>query len=207
VVRAPDQIKEPAKYKAYLGKIAAALEPLALRHLGTDAEFGNFHRQAQEDMILGGPLIAFRGKVIILCNADTSPFKGDTSDTAPKDDLDFWVNMRVYALNAKDKNIGIAQSYSGQGEPNAIITSLESIVALGKPEALTFGLKGRNRYVIAMPSANPDSGYLNTALDTLGVNMVPIDFLLENVKDAADYKNSYDNMAWPEKIKSLRSNL
>lgn len=205
-VRAPDQVKEAAKYKAYLSKVAAALEPLAPVHLGNDANIGNFHRQLQEEMIIRGPLIAFRGKVIILCNADTSPFKGDTSSTTPKEDLDFWVNMRVYALDAKDKNIGIAQPYSGQGEPTAVITSLDSIVALGTTEALTFGLKGRDRYVIAMPSANPDSGYLDKALNTLGVNMVPIDFLLENVKNAADYKNSYDNMAWPEKIPSLRSN-
>ena len=204
VVRAPNQISEAAKYKSYLGKIATALAPLASRHLGSTAT-GNYHRQLQEGAILTTPISQFGGNVIILCNADTSVFKGDTSTVQPADDLDYWVNMRVYALDSSDKNIGVAQEHTGEGEPNAVIASLESLLELSEKDAMAFALKGKTRYVIAMPSENPESDDLEKALETLGVNMVPVDFLLEEADDALDYMEAYDNTAWPEKIASLRS--
>jgi len=203
-VTAPNQIKEPARYKSYLGKIASALTPLAPRHLGSTAT-GNYHRQLQESAILTSPISHFEGNVIILCNADTSVFKDSSSTIQPADDLDYWVNMRVYALDSSDKNIGVAQEYTGEGEPNAVIASLESILDLSEKDALSFALKGKTRYVIAMPSKNPDSNDLEKALETFGVNMVPIDFLSETPEDALEYMDIYDNMPWPEKIASLRS--
>jgi hypothetical protein len=205
IVRAPNQVTEAAKYKTYLGQIATALQPLAPRHLGS-TETGIYHRQLQEDAIMTMPLRNLSGKVIILCNADTSVFKGATSTVSPADDLDYWVNMRVYALNSSDTNVGIAQKYTGEGEPNAVIASLKSLVDFSERDALAFALKSKTRYVIAMPTENPDSDDLDMALKTLGVNIVPIDFFLETTADAADYMESYDNMAWPEKIASLRSN-
>jgi hypothetical protein len=206
IVRAPNQITEDIQYKSYLGKIATALAPIAPVHLGTTAT-GNYHRQLQEEMILTTPLAQFGGNVIILCNADTSVFKGDSSTVQPADDLDYWVNMRVYALDSSDKNIGIAREYAGSGEPSAVITSLESISNLSEDKAIAFATKGKTRYVIAIPSTNPDKDTLRTAIKTLGVNMVLLDYLSEEPDQAVEYiKYAYDkNIAWPQKSPALRS--
>jgi hypothetical protein len=203
VVRAPNQIQEPAKHKAYLGKIASALAPLAPVHLGTTA-LGNFHRQLQEDSILTTPLSAFNGQVIILCNADTSVFKDGKAGVEPANDLDYWVNMRVYALDSKHKNIGVAQEYSGEGAAAAIITSLDYISALSEKEATSFALKNKTRYVIAMPSDAPKAKDLDYALNTMGVNVVPIDFFTQG-EDALPLMDEYENESWPEKVPALRS--
>jgi hypothetical protein len=144
--------------------------------------------------------------VIILCNADTSVFKGPTTTVNPVDDLDYWVNMRVYALDSADKDIGVAQEYIGESEPRAVILPLDYIVGLSDKDALTFALKGKTRFVIAMPSKNPDPDYVEIALHMLGVNTVPVDYFLENSDKALAYMAIHDNMAWPEKIPSLRSN-
>jgi hypothetical protein len=204
VVRAPNQITKAAEYKAFLGKIAKGLAPLAPKHLGSNS-LGNFHRQLKESEILTLPLSTFNGNVIILCNADTSVFKGDTSKVQPVDDLDYWVNMRVYALDTAHSGVGVAQKYTGSETASAIITSLEHVKSLSAADALSFGLAGKSRYVIAMTAGNPDIAHLDTALNTLGVNVVPIKFLSESATMALKYMEAYDNVPWPEKIASLRS--
>jgi len=206
VVRAPDQISMPGPYKAFLGKIAKALAPLGPRHLGSSS-VGNFHRQVQEKNILTMPLKTFEGQVIILSNADTSVFKGATSTVAPAEDLDYWVNMRVYALDTADKNIGVAQKYpeSAEGSPAALVTSLESILKLSEKDALAFGLAGKTRYMIAVPSENPTNKDLETAVNRLGVNIVPVDYLIKAPADAVETMKIYKNMAWPEKTTALKS--
>ena len=204
VVRAPNQITKAAEYKAFLGKIAKGLAPLAPRHLGSNA-LGNFHRQLKESEILTLPLSTFSGNVIILCNADTSVFKGDTTTVQPANDLDYWVNMRVYALDTAHSGIGVAQKYSGSERASAVITSLEHVKSLPAAEALSFGLAGKSRYVITMTPNNPSKEDLNKALNALGVNIVPINFLSEYTDKALQYMDAYDNVPWPEKIASLRS--
>jgi len=206
VVRAPDQISMPGPYKAFLGKIAKALAPLGPRHLGSSS-VGNFHRQVQEKNILTMPLKTFEGQVIILSNADTSVFKGATSTVAPAEDLDYWVNMRVYALDTADKNIGVAQKYpeSAEGSPAALVTSLESILKLSEKDALAFGLAGKTRYMIAVRSEDPTNKDLETAVNRLGVNIVPVDYLIKAPADAVETMKIYKNMAWPEKTTALKS--
>jgi len=207
IVRAPDQISMPGPYKAFLGKIAKALAPLGPRHLGSNS-LGIFHRQLQEKNILTMPLKTFEGQVIILSNADTSVFKGATSTVAPAEDLDYWVNMRVYALDTADKNIGVAQKYpeGAEGSPAALVTSLESILKLSEKDALAFGLAGKTRYMIAVPSENPTNKDLETAVNRLGVNIVPVDYLIKTPADAVETMKIYKNMAWPEKTAALKSN-
>jgi hypothetical protein len=204
VVRAPNQITKAAEYKTFLGKIAKGLAPLAPKHLGSNS-LGNFHRQQKEDDILTMPLSAFSGNVIILCNADTSVFKGDSTTVQPANDLDYWVNMRVYALDTAHSGVGVAQKYSGSDRAYAIITSMDHVKSLSAADALSFGLAGKSRYVIAMTPSNPSKEDLNKAVNALGVNVVPINFLSENSEMALQYMGIYDNVPWPEKIASLRS--
>ena len=207
IVRAPNQITDPTAYKEYLSVIAKALAPLAPQHLGSTS-VGNFHRQLKEEYILTAPLSEFSGQIIIMCNADTSIFKSKiTTGVQPAEDLDYWVNMRVYAMDTADKNIGIALE-SGMGTtPSAVITSLSSILNLSEEDGIKFALSNRNRFMIAMPnsSENPTTKALSHALNTLGVNMVPVDFLIEGKEDALALFKEYGNMSWPEKADGLRS--
>jgi hypothetical protein len=203
VVKTPDQILAPVAYKTFLGKIAKALAPLAPKHLGSTS-VGNFHRQLQEKNILTMPLRTFEGQVIILTNADTSVFKGDTSTVAPAEDLDYWVNMRVYALDTAEKNIGVAQKYTGDDSPAAIVTSLDTITSLSEKDATAFGLAGKTRYVIAMSSENPGNNMIDMAIKRLGVNIAPVDYLIKAPADALKDMDIYKHMAWPEKTAALK---
>jgi len=185
IVRAPSPVSESEKYKSYLTAIATALQPIAPFHLGI-TPLGNFTRQLQESNLLETPLSALEGKVIVLCNIDTSIFKGDTSLTKPANDLDYWVNMRV-------QEGGVAST-----------VNLTDILALSQSESDAFALKGKNRFVIAMSTTNPSVSELTRAV-SLGINMVPIDIFVETPENAKSLFNVYGYQSWKAKPQALSS--
>lgn len=203
IVRAPSQIQSPEKYAKFLGSIAESLNPIAPVHLGMTA-LGDFHRQKQEGTLLTTPLSSLAGHVIILCNADTS-VAADASK--PANDLDYWVNMKVYSEGTTDpKVVGVAQPFSAStGAPAAIVTDLKSLTAMTPSQSDAFAIKGKNRFVIAMPDVvdNPTPTVLQNALTSCGVNMVPIDIFTVPTEDAVALTAEYGNLSWPQKPAAL----
>jgi hypothetical protein len=203
IVRAPSQIKEPQKYAKFLGSIATMLNPLAPIHLGMTA-MGDFHRQKQEGNLLTMPLSSIAGHVIILCNADTS-VAADKSK--PANDLDYWVNMRVYSEDGADsKAIGVAQPFSAStGMPAAVVTDLKSLTAMATDKSDAFAIKGKNRFVIAMPDAvaNPTPTVLRHGLTACGVNIIPIDIFTVDTDEAVALTEEYKNTSWSQKHAAL----
>jgi hypothetical protein len=208
VVRAPNPISEPNAYIRFLSKIATAINPIAPMHLGL-TPLGNFTRQKMEDTILVTPINNFEGHVMILSNADTSLFRSTTKSTErydPAQDLDFWVNMRVY-LDSEDDNLGITQPADSSVTPSAVIADLNRILNLSAGAASNFAGKSKRRYVIAMPSrtTNPTVKDIDKAINTLGVNAIPIDIFTDTTANVMSIVGEYANMPYHPKPAALRN--
>jgi hypothetical protein len=203
VLRTPSAARDPAGYKQFLSKIATALNPLAPNHLGV-TPLGVFHRQKNESTLLNSPLKSFGGKVIILSNANTDIFRSSKNNIDPANDLDFWVNMRVYLNNSKDK-IGVTEAPPASKTPSAVIVNAESILALTDAETDTFAVAGRSQFVIAMPSqmANPAVKDVDTLVNRLGVNMMPLDIFSDSIDNVKALVAEYNNMPFHPKSPGL----
>ena len=203
IVRAPSQIQSPEKYAKFLGSIAESLNPIAPVHLGMTA-MGDFHRQKQEGALLTTPLSSLAGHVIVLCNADTS---AAADPSKPANDLDYWVNMRVYSDGTTDpKVVGVAQPFSAStGSAAAVVTSLPILTAMNQQQTDAIAIEGKRRFIIAMPHivVNPSPAVLQHALNACGVNIVPIDIFTVTTEESVALTAEYGNISWPQKSAAL----
>ena len=204
ILRAPSVVRDPDGYKMFLSKIATALNPLAPMHLGM-TPLGTFNRQKQEAVLLSAPLSTFEGQVIILCNADTSVFKNASPQINPADDLDFWVNIRVY-LNDSADSLGITQMPPSGITPSAVVVKLADVLAFSSQKTDAFAAQGKTRFVIALPSqmTNPTVQELDTAINLLGINMVPLDIFSDSVDTVKTLVKKYDSNDFRLKPEGLR---
>jgi hypothetical protein len=206
VIRAPNKNKSPNNYIRFLSKIAKALNPLAATHLGL-TPIGNFTRQKQADTLLVTPLQSLQGQVIILSNADTSLFRSTSSALDrydPAEDLDFWVNMRVF-LDSEEDNLGITELSDSPENTFAVVADLNRLLKLTETSASKFAGKSKKTYVIAMPSrtTNPTVKDIDTAINSLGVNAVPLDIFTDT--SVTNLVAEYSNMPYHPKPVALRS--
>jgi len=203
-VRTPSPLTAPDRYTDFLSKVAEAINPLAPNHLGM-TPLGTFNRQKQESTILTTPLKTFAGQVIILCNADTSPFR-KMKRVNPANDLDFWVNMRVYLYDATDE-IGVTQTPESGVIPSAVVVRTDSLLSMSSKQMESFATQAKNKYIIAMPSQleNPSSIELSSLLQVMGVNIVPIDIFSKNIETTKELLSKYNNKSFSPKIAGLRN--
>jgi hypothetical protein len=200
ILRAPNPINSADEYQTFLSRIASSLNPLAPYHLGM-TPLGTFNRQKQESILVNSPLKTFKGQVILLCNADTSIFR--KAKVNPADDLDFWVNLRVY-LNSNE-TLGVTQMPPTGVTPFAVVTKMSSLLALSEQEATAFASASKTKLVIALPSQmeNPAVDKLDTLLHKFGVNMVPLDIYSDDVKEVLPLVAQYNNMTFSPKPPGL----
>jgi len=206
ILRAPSPVKAQDEYLAYLSKIAQELNPIAPNHLGM-SPLGVFHRQKNEETLINSPISSFEGNVIVLCNADTSLFRSSilTTKYEPKNDLDYWVNMRVY-LNSEFETFGLTQTPPSGVTANAVIVSLGSILGMSTQRMEVFSSKKKSQFVIAMPAnlTNPSYKDLGTALSSAGVNMVPLDIFSDTLTNVKNLVQMYSNKTYNPKPAALR---
>jgi len=205
VLRTPSAVRDPEGYIKFLSSIATALNPLAPNHLGM-TPLGIFNRQKQESVLMNTPLKNFEGQVIVLCNADTTPFRKATPQINPADDLDYWVNARVY-LNSPDDVIGVAQTPPVGLTPSAIVVKLDDVLQLSDKKAEAFAAQAKSTFVIAMPSQlkNPTAKELNKAINSFGINIVPIDIFSDSVDTVQSLVEEYSNMTFRPKPPALQN--
>ena len=208
IERTPSKLTEPNKYLEFLSKIAKALNPLANMHLGLSS-LGNFTRQKMADTLLTLPLKSIEGQVIILSNADTSLFRSTSKSItkySPSDDLDYWVNMRVY-LDSENDKLGVSQLADPSFTISAVVVDLGRVLSLSDATAESFAEKGKMRYVIAMPGrvVNPTVKDLDKAINTLGVNSVPLDIFTDGTAEVMNLVSEYANMPYHPKPAALRN--
>jgi hypothetical protein len=167
---------------------------------------GPFNRQKQESVLMNTPIHSLEGQIIILCNADTSLFRSSKKKINPADDLDFWVNMRVY-LNADTDSFGVTQIPAAGVTPHAIIVKLSDLLGLSAQKQEAFALRTKQQFIIAMPSAmkNPSAAELGTAINTLGINMVPLDIFSDSLDTVKGLVSTYSNMPFRPMPAALRS--
>lgn len=207
ILRAPPSITDPNKYLEFLSSIAKALNPLAPMHLGLTS-VGNFTRQKMANNLLTTPMKSIQGQVVILSNADTSLFRNTSNSLTkykPNEDLDFWLNMRVYM--EADDSLGITQIPEDPTKISAVVVDLDRVLALSEADMNVFAAKGKRRYVIGMPTRlkNPTTAQLSKAINTLGINAVPIDIFSGTTSDIMDLTSEYSNMPYHPKPVVLRN--
>ncbi len=122
----PNAVESPKDYIRFLGKVAQGLQPLAGLLVGQTPQ-GDFRRQAQESQLFFTPYSVFSRRIIMMTNADTTPFRrlgplGMTGEITPTQDFDLMVHARLYTPVA-GLNLGVSSVPTTSVVPAAIITT------------------------------------------------------------------------------------
>lgn len=125
-VSTPDAATQPKDYTRFLGKVAAQLQPLRSLTVAQTPQ-GDFRRQAQESQLFFTPTSVFNGRIIMLCNADTTVFRrlestGLKGELTDRNDLDILVHARLYSKESPS-GLGITTQPTSNINPAAIITT------------------------------------------------------------------------------------
>ena len=203
-VRAPDRVQNPTEYLDYCSKIAVGLKPLAPKHLG-QTENGDYHRQALQDHIFNMPMSSFEKKVIIMSTFDTSLFRKSSKAYKPAEDLDFWTNVHIMKENDSD-DLGVTVVESIKTPAPALIYSLESLQALSDLEKAAWATRNKDFFTIVKMDneKNPTVAETKVLIDTLGVNVVPIDLFSFDMEATQRLSGLWDT-AWREKAVALQT--
>jgi hypothetical protein len=114
--------------------------------------------------------------------------------------------MRVY-LDSEDDLFGITELPAPGVVPSAILVNLDRVLTLSSTKQKAFAAKAQKQYVIAMGSrtANPTVAQVDTAINTLGINCVPLDIFSESTSTIMELTGEYANMSYHPKPVALRN--
>jgi hypothetical protein len=109
-----------------LAKVSVALQPLKNLILGQTPQ-GDFRRQALESQLFYQNLEILKQRIIILTNADTTPFRrlqqlGLKGELGPEHDLDLIVHARLYSRESPS-GLGVTAAPAGNQQAAAVITT------------------------------------------------------------------------------------
>ena len=124
-VRTPSQ-SDTKSYLRYLGKVAEELQPIK-DHLIAQTPQGDYRRQALESQLFFTNYIAFKKKIILMTNVDTSGFRnlqnnGLAGELGANQDLDFMTNVRIYGRESPSP-FGSTGSPMNSSKSAAVITT------------------------------------------------------------------------------------
>jgi len=181
--------------RTFFTSIASQLDPLSMYHLGS-TEQGNFHNCRSESSLFTSEITNFQKKFIVLCNYNTS-LLAQTQN--PKDNLDFWVNARLYVDElGKSSNLGdVTDSVPNGQVPYAQVGSTTQLLMIPDDDKSKYNDKSSNTFKIALSPVDKvlSINEMVTLLNALGIQCVPIDVIrlgstkqhlrtLNNKKDA-----------------------
>jgi hypothetical protein len=112
--------------------------------------------------------------------------------------------MRVYLNNSTD-TIGVTEAVPSGTNPSAVIVNVTDILALTDKQTDAFAVAGRSKFVIAMPSQmkNPTVKDVDTLVDRLGVNMMPLDIFTDSIDNVKALVAEYNSMPFHPKSPGL----
>jgi hypothetical protein len=115
--------------------------------------------------------------------------------------------MRVYLGDPND-TIGITQAPAPGVTPHAVILNLANLSSMTVKQTDDFAITAKKAFIIAMPSqaSNPTTTMLDTALNKLGVNMVPLDIFSDSIEQTKSLIAEYNGMPIRSKPAFLRNN-
>lgn len=169
--------KTQTQQTKFFGGIASSLDPLSMYHLGTN-EQGNFHNCRSESILFTSPITNYQKKFIVLCNYNTTVLP---STPNPKDNLDFWVNARIYSdPSGISGALGSVTTTVPNGQiPYAQVGSTTQLLNIGSADQLAYVQTSSNTFKIALSAVeftfSPTQ--LNLLLNTLGIQCVPLDVI------------------------------
>jgi hypothetical protein len=200
-IRTPDALANPDKYLAYLKSVAEALAPIQ-PYILNKHDTTDFTRQKSERVLLYSPLSNFEKKILLWTNIDTSIFRNTAklSMAAPplNQDLDYMTCMRVY-LDDENDSFG-ATTVAYEGTAYAVIVPFKRLNALKERSGETnkekqdFAMKGKTRFVIAMPGQTEETKQqdIQRMMRTAGVNTVPINLFGKTNQEILPQINSWE---------------
>jgi len=169
------------KYLSFLSQVAVALEPLIPYHLGL-TDVGDFTRQKKANELFTYEPDFYKGKVIIMTNADTSAFRnpagvGVNRKFSPREDLDFFIHSRIFSLTS---GLGISSSSgsgSGSGAATVVIADDSYFLTTPPDKVASVVNMTRNTFTIVMhkdPSWVPSATVAEALQKTYGVQSIPV---------------------------------
>jgi hypothetical protein len=160
-------------YMDFMGKVAEMLQPLKPHLLGMTPQ-GDFRKQQLESQLFFTPLSVFSKKIIVLTNADLSPFK--RLNVEESKNLDLMVHGRIYSRESPSPFN--ASSPESSVNPAAVLTT-PSYWLTTPPDRLADAVsKTKQAWTLVMQPAALESNAvskenLTTLLTTYGVHSVP----------------------------------
>lgn len=201
--------KEGTKeYLNFLSDVARELQPL-IPYLLSQTPQGVYNRQARQEQLLFVNATDFEKKLLVFSNADTSGFRTANRDFKktylPKEDLDFWVHLRLFKQNT-ETNLGITTLAESGGIPRGFLETLDYFKSYpSDPASQRKAIQmTKEKFLTALGpnGTNPDVTTLKTVLNQYGVQSVPLlitDYSPETQALLAEWK-----YAWRAKPKEIR---
>jgi hypothetical protein len=213
-VSAPDPATKPREYVRFLGKVAEKIQPLKDISVGLTPQ-GDFRRQGLESQLFFQPFNVFAGKAVILCNADTTPFRnltalGMAGEITPRQDLDLFVHARLYSKQSPS-GLGITGVPTNNVSPSAVLTTPDYWLFIPPDRLADAQTQTKKAWTLVMPPVADDTNsiradQLKTILTQLGVHAVPFCiFDQPAVTDTFTGKTApYEKNAWSVKPELIR---
>jgi hypothetical protein len=114
--------------------------------------------------------------------------------------------MRVYSETEQDV-LGISTVAASDTTVSAVVVDLNRVLKLSSKSMDTFAEKNKSRYSIAMGERiiNPNVADINIALNSLGINAIPIDIFTAPNTEVVQFTEEYSNMSYHPKPAALRT--
>jgi hypothetical protein len=214
VVNTPSPATNPQGYVRFLAKIAEQLQPIKDVIVGLTPQ-GDFRRQALESQLFFQPFNVFNGKMIVLTNADTTPFRrlqsiGMQGEIGPKQDLDLLVHARLYSKQSPS-GLGITAAPANSVAPAAFVTTPEYWLTIPPDRIADAQDQTKKAWTLVMPNRASSTntvkeGQLKTLLTQMGVHAVPFCLFDEPpVTSSFTGKTApYEKVAWSVKPELIR---
>jgi hypothetical protein len=185
-VRTPDKLTETDKYVTFLKKVSLSLNILN-NHLAKE-----YYRSSRESDIFTQDIHTFDTKILIGTNIDTSYSRqlNASGSLTLMEDLDYKINFHYY----KEGSDPIDATAISTGTTNALIIKRTTLLSLTGQQREDWLATHKNKFIIMK---NEPSNVLNPAevgflLNTLGVNIVPYDYINTPLADARNVKTIYN---------------
>lgn len=197
--------KLASQQSSFFKGVAASLDPLSTYHLGVN-EQGNFHNCKSESSLFTSPITNYQKQFIVLTNYNTNTLPGTQN---PKDNLDFWTNARIWVdESGKSSVLGEVTASVPQGQiPYAQVGSTTQLLNIGSTDQPNYIQTSSNTFKIALsdPEAKLTNAQINTLMNGLGIQCVPIDVIAASAKK--DHEITIANNKEPKTIKDLSNSM
>jgi hypothetical protein len=192
----------------FMSQVANDLAPLSPYLLGQTPE-GVYNRQARQNQLLFVNVTNLEKKLLVFSNVDTSGFRTSQTDFKhtylPKEDLDYWVHLRLYKQN-RETVVGATNIPEQGGMVRGLIDTPAYYTTMPEDapsqRAAVNGTKEKFWITLSPAGTNPEATTVTKCLDTYGVQAMPL-LLVDYTADVQALMAKW-KYAWRAKPKAIR---